>query len=85
MAPNAQRKLKFYLGFPQGLVPIPQLKFDTFSGRQKLSKIRGLDSWKKVIIAKREGLNNIIDLKETQERSRWWFGKNYMVILVDAS
>lgn len=44
MVPNAKRKLKFSLGFPQGLLPTPQLKFDNFSGRQKLSKLRDLDS-----------------------------------------
>lgn len=46
MVPKAQRKLKFYLGFPQGLGPIPQMKFDSFSGRQKLTKIKGLGPWK---------------------------------------
>lgn len=46
MVPSAQTTLKFYLLFPRGLVPVPQLKFDSFSGRQKLTKIRGLDSWK---------------------------------------
>lgn len=44
MVPNAERKLKFYLVFPQGLAPVLQLKFDSFSGRQKLSKLRDLDS-----------------------------------------
>lgn len=34
MVPGAYRKLKFYLGFPWGLGPNPQLKFDSFSGRQ---------------------------------------------------
>lgn len=60
MVSNAQRKLKFYLGFPQGLVPVPQMRFDSFLGRQK-----GFGSMKNMMIriAKEAGLNHIIDLK----------------------
>lgn len=84
MVPNAQRKLRCYLGFPQGLVPVPQLKFDSFSRRQNLCKI-GVWIHEKVIIVKGEGLSNIIDLQKTQARSRWSFGKKYTVMLVDVS